>query len=107
MAEQDHISGSPELNEAMREALKGASVTRRRGGVVLFEANDNQRGGARHGAARRAVGQDVKGLAVLREIAQRLRRLLKLEGHARHVGGDLGELGPAQVQLVRLGGIGG
>lgn len=107
MVANDNISAGRKTAETAREPRQHTELVVRRRGAVFFLANDNQRLADRDRGARGARRQDAKAFAVLRKIAELLRGLLKLERHAGDIDRDLGDGRSLQVQLVRLGGVGG
>ena len=80
MVANDNISrDSARLTEAPDQSYQPA-VAWRRAGVVLFEANDNHRRGAGHGAAGCAMGDDLHQRSIIAQIVQKLADLLKRMG---------------------------
>lgn len=99
----DNISAGRETAEPARQPRQHTELVARRRGVVFFLANDNQRLADRHRGARGAGRQNAKGLTVLRQIAELLRGVLKLERHAGHIDRLLLNRRSLQTEPIGLG----
>lgn len=103
MVANDNISAGRKTAEPARQPRQHTELVTRRRGVVLFFANDNQRLADRDRGARGARRQDAKGLTVLRQIAELLRGVLKLERHAGHIDRLLLNRRSLQTEPIGLG----